>query len=72
MVHMLAVRTRMREPFHAFRTLERLLTAVQSLVLGQMVFVFECFWANVALVRSLICNNKMIDQHVTNRIIYYY
>jgi len=54
-VHVLAVRAGVREPFHALGTLERFLAAVQPLVLGQVVFVFERLRAHVALVRSLIC-----------------
>ena len=41
MVDVLAVRAAVREPFVTFGALKRLLPAVQSLVLGQVVFVFE-------------------------------
>lgn len=43
----------MGEPLEAFGALERLFTAVQALVLRQVVLVFEGFGANVALVRPL-------------------
>lgn len=52
-VHVLAVRTRMGEPLQALAALERLLAAVQTLVLGQMVLVLEGFRTLVALVRPL-------------------
>lgn len=52
---MLTVRTRVREAFEALDTLERLLAAVQPLVLRQVVLVLERLVAHVALVRSLTC-----------------
>ena len=60
MVHVLTVRTRMREPLEAFLTLEGFLTAVQPLVLRQMVLVLERFGAHVALVRTLTYDTMMI------------
>ena len=59
-VHVLTVRTRMREPLEAFLTLEGFLTAVQPLVLRQMVLVLERFGAHVALVRTLTYDTMMI------------
>lgn len=53
MIHVLTVRTRMREPLQAFSTLKWLLTAVQSLVLRQVVFVLKRFFADFTLVRPL-------------------
>jgi hypothetical protein len=58
-VHVLAVRTRVREAFEALGTLERLFAAVQPLVLRQVVLVLERLVAHVALVRSLTCNHKI-------------
>ena len=48
MVHVLAVRAGVREPFATFIALEWLFAAVQAFVLGQVVFVFEGFPADVA------------------------
>ena len=56
MIHVLAVGARVREAFQTFLALKRLLSAVQALVLCQVVLVFERFWAHVALVRTLTCN----------------
>ena len=61
-VHVLAVRSRMREPFQTFLALERLLSAVKSLVLRQVVLVFERLGAHVALVRSLTCHHSNITR----------
>ena len=41
MVDVLTVGSTVREPLVTLGTLERFLPAVQSLVLGQVVFVFE-------------------------------
>lgn len=63
---MLAVRTRVRETFKTLRTLERFLAAVQTLVLGQVVFVFERLRADVALVGALTWNvrNRFVNNDI--------
>lgn len=61
MVHVLAVRAGVREAFETLLTLERLLAAVQSLVLRQVVLVFERFRTHVALVRALTCDDKSVE-----------
>ena len=58
MVHVLAVRTRVREPLEALIALKRFLAAVQTFVLGQMVFVLESFRADITFVRALTCRRK--------------
>ena len=58
MVHVLAVGTRVREPLQAFHALKRLLSAVKTLVLGQMVLVLEGLRALVALVGTLPCKKR--------------
>ena len=55
MVHVLAVGARVREAFQTLLALERLLSAVQPLMLRQVVLVFESFRAHVTLVRPLTC-----------------
>ena len=55
MIHMLAVRTRMREALETLLALEGLLAAVQTLVLRQVMLVFECLGTHVALVGTLTC-----------------
>ena len=54
-IHMLAVRTRMREALETLLALEGLLAAVQTLVLRQVMLVFECLGTHVALVGTLTC-----------------
>lgn len=53
MVHVLAVGARVGKAFETLLALERLLSAVQSLVLRQVVLVFECLGTHVTLVRAL-------------------
>ena len=50
MVYVLAVGTTVGKPLLAFWALERLLAAVQTPVLGQVVFVFESLLAIRAFV----------------------
>lgn len=52
---MLAVGTRVREPFETLAALEWFLAAVQPLVLRQVVFVLEGLWTLDALVGTLTC-----------------
>lgn len=59
-VHVLAVRTGVRELLEALAALERLLAGVQPLVLGQVVLMFERLWALQALVWTLACQMKLI------------
>lgn len=47
----------MREPLPALVALVRFLPRVQSGVLDEMVFVFEGFLADLALVRPLACGD---------------
>lgn len=47
----------MREPLPALVALVRFLPRVQSGVLDEMVFVFEGFLADLALVRPLACRD---------------
>lgn len=54
-VHVLAVRTGVRELLEALAALEGLLAGVQPLVFGQVVLVLECFWTLQALVWTLPC-----------------
>lgn len=53
MIHVLAVRARVREALEALGALEGLFPAVQSLVFGQMVLVLERLGAQHAFVRPL-------------------
>lgn len=55
MVHVLTERTRMREFLQTFLALEWLLAGMQSLVFGQMVLVFKCFWTILTFVWTLTC-----------------
>lgn len=59
MIHMLAVRTRMREALETLLALEGLLAAVQTLVLRQVMLVFESLGAHVALVGTLTCQQNI-------------
>jgi hypothetical protein len=59
-VHVLAVGTpRVRKALQTLLALKRFLTAVQSIVLRQVVLVFKCLWAHVTLVRSKDVDLKM-------------
>lgn len=60
MVHVLTVRTRVRETFQTLATLERLLAAVQTLVLGEVVFVLKRFGTFIALMGTLTWNQQML------------
>ena len=56
---------RVRKALQTLLALKRFLTAVQSLVLRQVVLVFKCLWAHVTLVRSKdvdlkISHNKIL------------
>ena len=53
MIHVLTVGARMGEALETLLALERLLAAVQALVLRQVVLVLESFGAHVALVGPL-------------------
>ena len=54
MVDVLTIRSRMREAFQTFRTLERLLAGVKATMFRQVVFVLESLVAVRALVRTCI------------------
>lgn len=66
MVHVLAVRSRVRKALETLLTLERLLAAVQSFVLRQVVLVFESLGAHVALVRPLTCVRRKKQESSVN------
>ena len=54
MVDVLTIRSRMREAFQTFRTLERLLARVKATMFRQVVFVLESLVAVGALVRTSV------------------
>ena len=56
---MLTIRSRMREAFQTFRTLERLLAGVKATMFRQVVFVLESLVAVGALVRASVCKNQI-------------
>lgn len=66
MIHVLAVRSRVREPLQTLGTLEGLFAGVQTLVLGQMVLVLKSSWALFAFVWPLSLNNKKINKIYLN------
>jgi len=53
-VDVLTIRSRMREAFQTFRTLERLLAGVKATMFRQVVFVLESLVAVGALVRASV------------------
>ena len=60
MVDVLTIRSRMREAFQTFRTLERLLAGVKATMFRQVVLVLESLVAVGALVRTRICKSKLL------------
>lgn len=58
MIHVLAVGTGVREALEALGALKGLFAAVQSLVFGQMMLMFERPWALHAFVRPLPCGHS--------------
>ena len=54
MVYMLRIAATVRKSFETFGTLERLLSAVQPSVLGEMVLMFESLVTLGAFVRTQI------------------
>lgn len=54
MVDVLTIRSRMREAFQTFRTLERLLAGVKATMFRQVVLVLESLVAVGALVRTSV------------------
>lgn len=63
-VHVLAVRSGVREPLQALAALEWFLAAVQALVLRQVVFVLEGLWTLDALVGALTCDKDREKMHM--------
>lgn len=58
MIHVLAVGAGVREALEALGALKGLFAAVQSLVFGQMMLMFERPWALHAFVRPLPCGHS--------------
>ena len=58
MVDVLTIRSRMREAFQTFRTLERLLAGVKATMFRQVVLVLESLVAVGALVRTRVWKKK--------------
>ena len=58
MVDVLTIRSRMREAFQTFRTLERLLAGVKATMFRQVVFVLESLVAVGALVRTRVWKKR--------------
>lgn len=68
-VHVLAIRARMGEALETLLALERLLAAVQTLVLRQVVLVLERFRAHVALIRPLTCTSKREEKTIVKHLL---
>ena len=58
MIHVLAVGAGVREALEALGALKGLFAAMQSLVFGQMMLMFERPWALHAFVRPLPCGHS--------------
>lgn len=70
-VHVLAVRSGVRETFQAFAALKWLLAAVQTLVFSQMVFVFERFRTFEAFVGTLTCLDGIMENALSHFVLFW-